>query len=71
MITDKTGLWRVVYIARGVQQAEKIENILQEAGFLVKCKLPMAGSGKTADIEIKALDSEAAEARNYLMEQGY
>ena len=49
--------WRVIYIARGEEQALQIEALLSEAGFL-------------CDIEIKALDSEAEEARLYLMEQG-
>lgn len=71
MITDKTGLWRVVYIARGEQQAEIIESLLQSAGFLVNRRHTSSVSARTEDIEIKILDSEAAEARNYLIEHGY
>lgn len=61
--------WRVIYIARGEEQALQIEALLREAGFLCDWKRPAQGV-RAEDIEIKALESEAEEARLYLMEQG-
>ena len=70
MRTDHTALWRVIYIARGERQAQSIEDLLSEAGFLVDRRQADSSDGRTEDIEIKVLDSEAEEARLYLMEQG-
>lgn len=70
MRSKREVLWRVIYIARGEQRAEKIEALLQQAGFLVERKrLPTEGS-RIEDIEIKVLDAEAQEASLFLMEQG-
>ena len=70
MRPDRAGLWRVIYIARGERQAEKIEQMLQQAGFLVDRKRPPVGGLHNEDIEIRVLDAEAGEASIYLMEQG-
>lgn len=70
MRSNHTPLWRVIYIARGERQAQLIEDMLSRAGFMVDRKrLPSEGA-RPEDIEIKALDAEAEEARLYLMEQG-
>lgn len=61
--------WRVIYIARGEAQAGQIEALLSQAGFLCDWKRPTQGV-HAEDIEIRALESEAEEARLYLMEQG-
>lgn len=71
MRPNRSALWRVIYIARGEQQAEQIENLLRQAGFMVDRKRLAADVARAEDIEIKALDAEAEEARTYLMEQGY
>ena len=71
MRSSHAALWRVIYIARGEQQAQSIEDLLREAGFLIDRKRLDAQSAHAEDIEIKALDSEAEEARMYLLEQGY
>ena len=65
----KAGLWRVIYIARGERQAQAIEDLLRDAGFMVDRRQPATDTGDE-DIEIRALDSEAEEARLYLLEQG-
>ena len=65
------GLWRVIYIARDEKQAERIEKLLTDSGFMVDHKRPSAGSDALTDIEIKVLDAEAQEARLFLMEQGF
>ena len=69
MRPNSSGLWRVIYIARGEQQAQSIEELLRQAGFMVDRKR-LASGGCREDIEIRALDAEAEEARLYLMEQG-
>lgn len=68
---NPSALWRVIYIARSEQQAAQIEDLLREAGFLADWKRPDGPGGRREDIEIRALESEAGEARQYLMEQGY
>ena len=69
MRPNSSGLWRVIYIARGEQQAQSIEEMLRQAGFMVDRK-QLASGGSREDIEIRALDAEAEEARLFLMEQG-
>ena len=70
MRTHRAALWRVIYIARSEQQARQIEDLLSQAGFLVDWNRTDDAGGHREDIEIRALDSEAGEARQYLMEQG-
>ena len=70
MRSDRAALWRVIYIARGEQQAQKIEDLLREAGFLADWKRSDDPGARREDIEIRALESEAEEARQYLLEQG-
>ena len=70
MRTHHGALWRVIYIARGERQAQDIEALLSQAGFMVDRRRVDGETARTEDIEIKALDSEAEEARMYLMEQG-
>ena len=61
--------WRVIYIARGEAQAREIEALLSQAGFLCEWT-QSSGGGSAEDIEIRVLESEAGEARLYLMEKG-
>ena len=70
MRSGRDALWRVIYIARGERQARQIEDLLQQAGFMVDRKHLPSDGAQLEDIEIKALDAEAEEARLYLMEQG-
>lgn len=63
--------WRVIYIARDERQAQIIEDLLREGGFMVERRRPGAEDARIDDIEIKALSAEAEEARLYLMEKGY
>ncbi len=71
MRPNHAALWRVIYIARGERQARQIEDMLREAGFMTDRRRPPEPSARSEDIEIKALDSEAEEARLYLLEHGY
>ena len=67
---NHAALWRVIYIARGEKQAQEIEALLTEAGFMIERK-HLDDEPAMDDIEIKALDSEAEEARLYLLEKGF
>ena len=69
MRPNRAGLWRVIYIARGERQAQEIEDMLQQAGFLIDRKR-LAPDSAHEDVEIRALDAEAEEAHLYLLEQG-
>ena len=70
MRSGHAGLWRVIYIARGEKQAQEIEELLTQAGFMVD-RRRLVSDLATDDVEIKALESEAEEARLYLMERGF
>ncbi len=70
MRSRHVALWRVIYIARGERQAQQIEDLLTQAGFMVDRKRLPSDETNADDIEIKALDAEAEEARMFLMEQG-
>lgn len=70
MRSSQASPWRVIYIARGEQQAQQIEDLLRQAGFMVDRKQCPPDGARHEDIEIKALEAEAEEARMYLMEQG-
>ena len=70
MRSRRAALWRVIYIARGEQQAREIEEMLTQAGFMVDRRHLTPDESNGEDIEIKALDAEAEEARMYLLEQG-
>ena len=70
MRSRPAALWRVIYIARGERQAQQIEDMLTQAGFMVNRRRLPTDETNGEDIEIKALDAEAEEARLYLMEQG-
>ena len=63
--------WRVIYIARNEHQAQIIEDLLREGGFMVDRRRHGTDEARIDDIEIKALSAEAEEARLYLMEKGY
>jgi len=70
MRSNHASPWRVIYIARGEQQAQQIEALLEQAGFMIDRRQALPEGTRHEDIEIKALESEAQEARLYLMEQG-
>lgn len=70
MRSQPSAPWRVIYIARGERQARQIGELLQQAGFLMDQRFLSAECERMEDIEIKVLESEAEEARLYLMEQG-
>ena len=70
MRSGNPNLWRVIYIARGERQAQNIEDLLRDAGFMIDRRRGSSEGPQAEDIEIRALESEAEEARMFLMEQG-
>lgn len=71
MRQNETAHWRVIYIARDERQAQMIEDLLREGGFMVDRRRPVSDDARFDDVEIKALSTEAEEARLYLMERGF
>ena len=57
----------VVYVSGIRQQADDIVRLLEDEGFLVRLEA-LPGSGVT---ELRVLESEAEEARRFLMEKGF
>lgn len=69
MKTGAGGRWLVVYMCRGRQRLEEVERMLTDEGFLVRSRALERGVGDGA-YEICALESEAQEARSFLLEKG-
>jgi|GEM_PF-3091907 len=62
--------WLVIHIAQGGDQAQALIAALTAEGFLVRSEpAGKPGMGENA-IEILALQSEAREARNFLLDSG-
>ena len=57
----------VVYVSGIRQQADDIVRLLEDEGFLVRLEA-LPGSGAA---ELRVLESEAEEARRFLMEKGF
>ena len=64
------GLWLVVAVAYSQRQADAVEQLLRDEGFLVRIRAldrALSGSGV---FELRVLAAEAEEARRFLMERG-
>ena len=64
------GLWLVVSVAYSQRQADAVEQLLRDEGFLVRIRAldrALSGSGV---FELLVLAAEAEEARRFLMERG-
>ena len=64
------GLWLVVSVAYSQRQADAVEQLLRDEGFLVRIRAldrALSGSGV---FELRVLAAEAEEARRFLMERG-
>ncbi len=56
-------MWTVVYIAPNTKEAEKVKNVLNEGGFLVKVKpVGLIMTSQRNPIEILVPELEAEEA---------
>ena len=70
MKASPEGLWMVVSVTYSQKQADAVEQMLRDAGFLVRIRTlnrAIAGSGV---FELRVLASEAEEARRFLSERG-
>ena len=64
------GLWLVVSVAYSQRQADAVEQLLRDEGFLVRIRAldrALSGSGL---FELRVLAAEAEEARRFLIERG-
>lgn len=66
MNRSANGRWLVVYMCRGRQKAMDMEKLLTDEGSLVRSQV----MGGEDTYEIHALESEAQEARNFILENG-
>ena len=67
-MADNESLWRVIYIAHSASAARQVEQILSSEGFLVRIR---QAERESALYELLALESEAREARAFIMEKGF
>lgn len=63
-------MWTVVYMANTKQDAEQIEKILSEEGFLVKIR-SISKNNVNGTCEVLVIRSEVEEAYSLLMQHGY
>ena len=64
--------WITIQVMHSAEQADSAKALLEEEGFLVNVR-PLAHSVSQSEncFEIMVLKSEAAEAREVLMERGF
>ncbi len=62
-------MWKVVHMANTRKDAELVETILTEEGFLVKVK-PVTKDQENGICEIAVLESEVEEAHSILLYRG-
>lgn len=70
MKATSEGLWMVVSVTYSQKQADAVEQLLRDEGFLVRVRTlnrAITGSGV---FELRVLASEAGEARRFLSERG-
>lgn len=65
-------MWKIIYMAQTKSTADDIEELLAGEGFLIRLR-PVYKSVPESEnyYEIQVLQSEALEAHNILMENGY
>jgi hypothetical protein len=62
-------MWTAIYVAEGYDIAKKIENLLNEEGFLVKINT-FSKEGDNTLYEILAPEFEAQEVQSFLVDLG-
>ena len=70
MKASPEGLWMVVSVTYSQKQADAVEQLLRDEGFLVRVRTlnrAITGSGV---FELRVLAAEAEEARRFLSERG-
>ena len=63
-------MWTVVYMANTRRDADQIEVILQQEGFLVRIR-PISKNNVNGTCEVLVTESEVEEAYGILMQSGY
>ena len=71
MRTGAEGLWRVVYMTHRLELLEAAERMLTDEGFLVRRRALHRAVTNGGAYELRVLESEAAEARQLIMEKGF
>lgn len=60
-------LWMVIFMARNARQADSVEALLCEEGFLVR-RRAVGNAQYDGTLELMVLRSEAVEAQKFLMD---
>ena len=63
-------LWLVVTVVYSQGQADAVEQLLRDEGFLVRVRVLNRAISDSGVFELRVLASEAEEARRFLIEQG-
>ena len=64
------GLWLVVCVTYSQRQADAVEQLLRDEGFLVRVRALNRAISGSGVFELRVLASEAKEARRFLSERG-
>ena len=64
------GLWLVVCVTYSQRQADAVEQLLRDEGFLVRNRALNRAISGSGVFELRVLASEAEEARRFLSERG-
>ena len=64
------GLWLVVCVTYSQRQADAVEQLLRDEGFLVRIHALNRAISGSGVFELRVLASEAEEARRFLSERG-
>ena len=64
------GLWLVVSVTYSLRQADAVEQMLRDEGFLVRVRALNRAISGSGVFELRVLASEAEDARRFLIERG-
>ena len=64
------GLWLVVCVSYSQRQADAVEQLLRDEGFLVRVRALNRAISGSGVFELRVLAAEAEEARRFLMDRG-
>ena len=64
------GLWLVVCVTYSQRQADAVEQLLRDEGFLVRIRALNRAISGSGVFELRVLASEEEEARRFLSERG-
>ncbi len=65
-------MWTVVYMAQSSEMAQKLKEILEEGGLIVKVRLLDRSSGTQSECaEVLVPETEVEEAHKIIIEKGF